>query len=742
MRRTEIILVAIWLIFILLLGTGFTGRMTLLIISTTTLSFYYLFRSPKIFAGNPALPKVIPVIAGVALATAIFTVPWFIKLRDWDWLFALPWINIVFVAALFLFILITKIKRKPLKHPYPAMLIRGSILLVITCLLLFKPLWLSPYRNVLIFLNEGNKDLQSNLQMFGYKYKFDKYLAENNCDKAIENASLAFEKGLEWLGLDTAKFPDWNLKHLYMIQGTYTALYEAYKCKADRLKDMGQYERALNNYIKADSFLHINPEERFIYWRKRRADAKNNIGICYDQLDENEKALNYYMEAIQYYVDSVKLQDHLLATFYTNMGSVLSKLNDYENSSKAYLASIDILNSDTTIVENLHDISTNYLLLCGDRIKEYNFLSARKMLKMSRRYLDEDDEFRYNLYATVLNQKFHQFDSALFYSHKLLDRANNMYTPNDPRIASIHSIKTTIFIDLPDYDSAAYHLEKALAITAQNYPPTSTSYQELKEKEATLDYLFGDYFKSLDNLKTVLSTYSNEFGKDHHDNATLHSILAQNYLELGNLKEAVYHMKECARLCKIHDYNNEVVSSPMLNTIARVNLAAGNIKAADTLFQHVLQINEEYWPERSLPAARALNGLAIIAHKRSKYQKADSLFKTSIATYEKYYPDYHPNLAIVEMNYAQLNMEVGNLSTAMDLLEKALAGYEKFYNDDHPDMAEILLVMAEVKTRMNEKDTAIQYLEQARSVLVNFPWAESKVAELERRIGRAKKEVR
>ena len=245
MKRTELILVITWITFLLLNGVDYPGGAGFFVLATFAFSLYYLVGAFKIFEPQENSPLIIPVLAGVALATSLITIPFSIYLRNWDWLQILPFINIVFTSFLVGLINLRLTRKNKIESNLKSILLRSAIVLIITCFFGLCLKGNSFYRNTIIFLNAGSDDLVSNMRAFDLVERTDEQLDLGNCDKAIELALQSFSEGMNWLWIDEDSLTRKDLKQLWRIQATYTNVYRAYACKAKKLYDSKVYREAL-----------------------------------------------------------------------------------------------------------------------------------------------------------------------------------------------------------------------------------------------------------------------------------------------------------------------------------------------------------------------------------------------------------------------------------------------------------------------------------------------------------------
>jgi tetratricopeptide (TPR) repeat protein len=712
-------------------GAAFFG------LATFALGLYYLIGAYKLFDPQDNSPLIVPILAGLSLATSLITIPFNIYLSNWEWLQILPSVNIIFTAFLIGVIGVRLIKKNQTENTHKSILWRTSILLVITCFFAFRFTGSSIYRNVIIYLNAGNEDLQSNMKSIDLSEKTDEFLAVGQCDRAIEIALESFEEGKKWLWIKSDTLTPRDINELWKIQTTYTNVYEAYHCKAEQLDDQKKYDEALKYHIKADSFLNINPYERYESWKKERADSKNDIGICYSKLNQNDSAAAYYIKAINYYNDSVGQKDNRLATYFYNLGYVYGKDRFFEESNQMLQGSIGILKRDTMDQENKQDISLAYLRLAYNGLASNQLDLANESLKNSYQYLTPGQFCQYNLYSGIYSTHQYAFKSALEYANKAVLCYSNELGKNNQNVAESHSILYDAWMQIPNYDSALAHLKKGIEITGLNYASTTARYHYYVKREGYYYYSVGDYENALKKLIEVKKIYEREFGRDCDKLPEVLATIGQIKIELGEFGDAGKLATESLRLAEFHEFFIDDRATGLLNDIAYINYATSQNFVADTLYKKSIELSIKADQDSSLSVASALNGLGLLATRKSQFFEADSLFNQSFQLYQHRTSDLHPDKGIVLMNQSELFLKRRNFSDALELIDQALENFTPFHRDNHPTIADMYSSKAIILAMKDERTEAIELLTKALEIYEsNFQPEHRKMRETRNRLGK------
>lgn len=719
----------------LLLGTNYTGGSFFFGLASLTLGLFYLIWSIKLFEPPSNSPMIIPILAGVSLATSLITIPFSIHLHNWVWLQIFPFFNIIFTSVIFGLVVLGWIRKTQIEHHIKGILFRAFIVLLVTSLFTFRPSENQLYRNIVIFLNAGNEDLISNMRMFDYLQQSEKQLELGNCDKAIEYSLQSFNHGLKWLWIEGDSLTENDIKQLWKIQSTYSAIYWAYECKAEKMFDSKNFKEALFYQFKADSFLNINPVAKNDYWKAERADSKNNIGIYYDALGEVDSALSYFTKAIIYHSDSIKTLNVKLATYLNNLSGSLGDSRYWTESNQAAEKSILILKKDTLTQDKNDKFSISYLQLVLNALAENKPIKASQYLQEVKPYLTPKRECTAFLYSSILANRLENPIEALKNAREAITCYRNLYGNQNQNIAESHASAFEAWMKIPNFDSALVHIKKGMEVTGLNHGLNSAWYHDYVKREGYYYFSIGDYEKSLQKLTNVRKVYEREFGIDSEK---LPEVLATIGLIKIEQSEFEYSRKlgtESLRIAELHDFFIDSRASGLLNNVAFINYAVNENNVSDTFYKKSIELNKETNNDSKLNVAGALNGLGLLATRKSQFSEADSLFIQSLKLYQNQNSELHPDIGIVLMNKSDLSFKRRNFGEALDLINQALANFTPFHRAYHPTIGDMYLLKASILNSSGKRTEAKELLEKTLKIYEsNFQPEHRKIRETRNRL--------
>lgn len=716
MKVTEIILVLIWIAFFLLLGIDYPGNSQLFWLATIAFGTFYLFGSYKLFNSGNNSSLTFSIITGVALATSLITIPYNIVLENQTWLQILPLVNLLYILFLIVIIGLRRFKKVPVDSQLKAILLRTVPVLILTCFLAY-PLRSNPiYQNTLIHVNAGNDYLVSNLKMNDLFDRTNEQLDLGNCEVAIELSIESFNEGLKWLNLNHDSLSESDKKHLWNIQGTYVNIYKGYVCKAQKLDGENKNWEALENYIKADSFLNINPAAVNDWERNIRAFSKNNIGLCYDQLNLHDSASIYFSKAIKYHLDSIREINSDLIAYFNNMSGSLSDSQYWNESNQIALKCLILLNSDSISENRNEGYSRAYLQLAYNAVAENKLIQAKEYLVQSENYLDPEQECRYYLFYSGL---FHKQDSArqsIHYARQAKECFVSNYSSNFQNVAESYKMLFRAWMRVPNYDSALSNILKGMKITEANYGKQSTRYHSYLKNEADYYYFIGSYKKSLSRYQKIAKVYEQEFGTESVRIVDILTSIGRLKIELGAKGESLHYANESLRIAELYDFFYDDRATGILNDIAFIKYATGQSMAADSLYKKSIALSKQSKNDSSLTVASAINGLGLLAMQKFDYNQADSLYNLSLQILEKRLSSIHPDIGIVLMNKSELLIKRKSIEEARLTIEEAINNFIPFNRRNHPTVADMYIIKAVILTKLDQEVEAKQLMATALDI--------------------------
>ncbi|MFT2010204.1 tetratricopeptide repeat protein [Pontibacter sp. 13R65] len=744
LKLPEKILIGLALLtFGLQLLPGFTGKAALLSLSIWALAVSYLFGGYWLLKSDSNEKDLVPILAGVALATSLATLPFTIRLRQETIFAVLPILNATLFIVLGLYLFINR-KSPAAVRSYKGIFIRSAIILLIVGFFSYAPVSFKPYRHILIALNNGDEYLVSNLQMFNYTDQFEEALENGDCDAAVEHALMAVQAGKAWLGIDTddqrnalslgdslnsprlyaAESPQEQdypgHDQLWKISRAFTNLYEAYTCKADAHFQRKEYEQALQYYQSANKALNSVDHESE-YWKLERAFSFNQLGLSYKALSNYEVADSLFMEAVKTYQAVKDKNDHNVAVFFTNVAESFAEQQLYGYSNTLYTAAIAVHRSDSSNARSRKSTIYNYNGLIKNHLQTDSLEQARLLIEESLKRGDPaltdycDTKLYHGVYLSIACD-YRQSDSVLA---DCLDCYKNLLGAKHQNIAESRLALAKTKMALAEYGLAKRHLDMGIGITVANYGRNSVRYANYLLASAHLNKMLGNYRESENQYHHVLGIYTRELGGRNNKLPEVLTGLSELEVTLAKFDRAKANADSSMAITAYYIDLDKPGLTDFINNAGHVNYSIGLLGIADSLYRKTIEINKRYQLKTSATTATALNGLGLVMAARRSYAAADSLFTRSLMLHRKIFTENHPLTAVVYLNHGSLKIKENKLKEAKGLLTKSLTINKNFFDAGHDIFADTYMAFGDLYKKEKLPGTSKEYYQRALSIYLN-----------------------
>lgn len=727
MKKYEKVILSIFGIAFIFQLLDIQGKLAIFAFSTLLLSASYAIGGYWLFNNKEKKNIIIPILSGVLISISIYNLPYLIWLNRTEYYNYIPIPN----GLLFIFLLSYLIFQKKYDSSSKAIkliLTRSFIVLLLSTFFTYTPISYKPFRNILYYLNTGDNSRQENIKMFEYTELYEIAIKNEKCEKAIKYAEKANKSGLEWLEINVEEEQDplinqktalkfSNRSELWKINGTYSRLHLAYVCKAKKLYKSKRYEEAIEYYEKSDHALE-NYEPKSDYWKLEQVFLKNQLGLCYLNLQNYQYADSLFVYSIEEKIAINDIKDRDLAQIYTNLGESQSKQSQYEYANLFFNNSIQILKIDSTDEQNKEELINNFLNLTENHFKTDSLERAKYCIDESFKLANENNFnfYKIKLYKGLYYFKISQYlESEKFLSESLeyfrltLDNSNQNIAQNLMVLAQVK-------IALAQYENARDIISEALKITAENFSLLSARFAAYLKVDADIDNEVGNYYEAEKKYNQIINILNTELGNDNEDLITVLSSLADVEISLIKLSDAKIHSDKSMSLFHYYEIFETPTSSNLLNNSAYINYCNGLYNLSDSLYHRTIDIHNSYNIKSTAQFAIALNGLGLVMTEKKDYNQADSLFKKSLAFHKSIFSENHPLTAVVLLNYAILNIENKNFKLARDLLNKSLEINEQFFDKEHDVFGDIYSALGDLNLKEKKLYEAKEFYNKARKI--------------------------
>ena len=199
-----------------------------------------------------------------------------------------------------------------------------------------------------------------------------------------------------------------------------------------------------------------------------------------------------------------------------------------------------------------------------------------------------------------------------------------------------------------------------------------------------------DYPKAEAAFATCLELQKEIFTEDNLVTAPILNSLAVIRQALGKFNESEQTFKECLRvLTASHGEGHPAIAS-CLNNMALLYEAMNRPKEALRLAQRSLEINRTHFGDAHPDVAADLNTVALLHESLGNSKAAEQNFRDSLAIREQVFGKEHPETAHALCNLALLLDTMGQIAEAIPFYEQGLTAYETSLGPNHPLMESAL----------------------------------------------------
>lgn len=336
-----------------------------------------------------------------------------------------------------------------------------------------------------------------------YQRQIDTLLLKGGCENNRKIACLYHEMAL----IDKSNI-DWLIKSGYFIKNyiaDYALALEIYELALDSIKNnhidnpvqesllynnigmlydvMGENVKALEYYYKSLD-VYITMEE---FESPAIATTYNNIGSVYNARGDFSKALDYYTKALDIYESFLGFENSKVADLYNNLGSVYVSLGDYDKAMDHYTKSLTIRER----IHNVHhpDVANSYNNIghlyntLGKLLKAWEYY-CKALAIYEKTYGDRHPyvAFVYNNIGTIYCSLLKEYETALEYHYKSIDILERIYGTEHLDLANIYINIGFEYYCLQNYNKALELYDKALNIYTKKLPENHPAFIDLNDK--------------------------------------------------------------------------------------------------------------------------------------------------------------------------------------------------------------------------------------------------------------------
>lgn len=153
-------------------------------------------------------------------------------------------------------------------------------------------------------------------------------------------------------------------------------------------------------------------------------------------------------------------------------------------------------------------------------------------------------------------------------------------------------------------------------------------------------------------------------------------------------------------------FGTDPMRADLLDQLAAIHRAVGDLERAQELFARALSINEASLGLDHSATGISVMGLALVLGERGELDEAQRLHERALSISETAFGPEHPTNAFALINLGGIAWSRGNLTEAQELYERALGMQEAALGPDHPMLSGALINLGNVHARRGRPEDA------------------------------------
>ncbi len=250
------------------------------------------------------------------------------------------------------------------------------------------------------------------------------------------------------------------------------------------------YTKTIEYLEKGEKAISHLPQ---VIQKKRQIEIYNRYGNTYDELKQFDKAITYYLKALNLSINLKKRNDNHISQIYNNLGYIYARIQKHDIAYQYYQKALQYDPVRTSVFDNLGDYylfkedfiqalqhyqtAINYAVN-GDKNCLYEELPSIKTLETSsnkigiENYLKDKANAWYKFYSKTREIKYlkHALNTILL-ADQIIDAIRSDSREQQSKYfwrqkgIDLYMLATAICYDLNDYEKAFYFMEKSKALS-------------------------------------------------------------------------------------------------------------------------------------------------------------------------------------------------------------------------------------------------------------------------------------
>ena len=380
-----------------------------------------------------------------------------------------------------------------------------------------------------------------------------------------------------------------------------------------------------------------------------------NLGLVYSDIGDKDKSLQYYEESLA--SNGCTLSDTIYS--YTNIAGFYF---DRDENSKAIDYYMDALERNERL-DDAPDLKVAQACYSGIAMAYANMDDFTSSIEYSKKAMDANRELYgdfhpnvaldYNNLATIYN-RLSKYKDALDLLEKAIEIDSMLLGVWYPDVAIFYNNKATSYKGLGMYVIALDYYKRALEINEDffgryhtrvgtNLNNIGQAYEQMKDDSNALKY----YLEAADVLKVVC-------GETHHKVSTCYNNIGSVYTSLHDFEKAEEYFKMALAIdIELFGEKHSNVAY-CYNNLGSMYNEMGCYDKAAVFVEKTLPIVMNVYGTDHINVAVVYYNVGVLNKKQGNYQKALEMSEKACAIAVKILPPNHPTLKVLEKGIKEI----------------------------------------------------------------------------------------
>ena len=502
-----------------------------------------------------------------------------------------------------------------------------------------------------------------------------------------------------------------------------------YSSLASSLNSIGKSEESLNYYLKGEQIM----KEALPYNHNELAILYNNIGILLQTEGKHQEALTYFMkckkiweeilppnhidlarlndnirslddnteiskESLDYYMKQISIMEEThnpnLFTIYNNLGILLEKSGNEEESLIYYLKCKEILENDF-ISTNHPDLAKSYKNLGniagkkGDHKESLNFyLKCKQIQKKCLSYDHLDLAMTYSSLGSIL-RKLGDREKSLKYYLKSIQIQEKLLPPIHLDLAQVYNSLGCLLITEGNNEKAFSYFFKCKQIREELLPLNHNDLAAIYNNLGSALFEVGKNEHSWNYLNKCKQIWEEILPCNHHNLAEIYQNLGAFLENAGDYEEALELYLKSKNIIEDVLPSNHPDLAKLYNHLGEIFEYNEEIKESLIYYLKAKWIYEEILPPNHPDLVSLYNNLGIFLRKLRNHEESLNYFFKAKEIAKEVFPSNHANLGTIYNNLGNLLNDNKNYEDSLKFYLKCKQIWEEVLPSNDINLARI-----------------------------------------------------